>query len=275
LKSIRQVRLRTYARIGLIIILIVAGFFLISGAPSLGASSKSDLVTNGGFEEGMTGWKPGSPLAGEVAVVDGISNSGSHSLRIVGPGQGYLQEFEKREIIPETQLKFSTRLEAKKGENEPQALFHLYFLPMKNGPVYYLDVTVTHDNSEDVALLFEPNPGVDKGGIYLRFNREPLDSWINISVDVSRLIERYFPDYFDSRISGLLLESAEGGMVYFDDISVTNSNINPSGRFLYLTYYFLAINTTGKTIAEVLAILTPVVSLGVWAYRRLKQKSDD
>jgi hypothetical protein len=122
-------------------------------------------------------------------------------------------------------LDFYTCLNATLGEILPEALFHLYFFPKgQHGPTYYVDITVTLLNNEDLAAVFEPNPGVDTGGIYLRYNREPVDTWIHVSVDVSALIERNFPDFSSPQVSRIMLESAEGGKVYFDDISIQSTN---------------------------------------------------
>ena len=130
-------------------------------------------------------WCPTPTLAlGRVDVVRTVTRTGSHSFRLIGSGDGFLQILNPRSIFPETQLSFYTLLNATAGENLPEALFHLYFLPTTNGPTYYVDITVTLLNSEDLVAVFEPNPGIDTGGIYLRFNREPVNSWIHISVEI-------------------------------------------------------------------------------------------
>jgi len=163
-------------------------------------------------------------------------------------------------------LSFWTYLTAIEGEKGPEALFHLYFLPLANGPTYYLDITVTTLNSEDLALVFEPNPGIDVGGIYLRFNREPVNSWIHISVDVSSLIERSLPDFHDPRINRIMLESAEGGKVYFDDISLRSTSL---GYFqsAWLAVHFVLYSTAFKMLSQLLSY-SVVFGAFVWVCRR-------
>jgi len=260
----------------LIVVLVVTAILLFVFANPV-PPANLELVTNGNFEDGMSGWRYGSPLAlGGLEIVQGISNGGSHgshSVRLVGPGQGFIQNLTQKEIIPNTQLTFSTLLESKEGENEPQALFHLYFFPVQNGPTYYVDVTVTHENSEDLALTFEPNPGIDRGGIYLRFNREPLNSWVNITIDVSKLIENYFPDFPHSRLSGILLESAEGGAVYFHNISVKTADLDAFTQSLYIMRESILYGTLGKELLLTIAIVSPVVSSGLWIFKHLEQTS--
>jgi len=231
-------------------------------------ASSTDLVLNGGFEDGMKGWEFGPPplALGGVDVVQTVSRSGSHSLRLIGPGVGFLQRLDHRSIFPEMQLSFYTLLNVTAGENEPQALFHLYFLLTTNGPTYYVDITVTHANSEDLAVVFEPNPGIDMGGIYLRFNREPLNSWIHTSVDISKLIQRYLPDLFDPHVDRIMLESAEGGKVYFDDISLNSTNLVHL-QFIYLRLNYLVYSTLGKTVAQLLAY-SVIVGACVSIYHR-------
>lgn len=251
-----------------LIILVMIVAFVTYESVELDRSS-TESVLNGGFEEGLKNWERAYPSAlGGVGVVQTTARSGSHSLRLLGPGLGYLQTLDQRSIIPRTQLSFCTLLNVTAGENEPQALFHLYFLPTLNGPTYYVDITVTHANSEDLAIFFEPNPGIDGGGIYLRFNREPLNRWINISVDVSNLMDRYFPDFFDPRVKGILLESAEGGRVYFDDISLNTTNLDPHWQFVFSAWNFIEYSTTGKTATQLLAIGSAIVTTGFWICHR-------
>jgi len=229
----------------------------------------TDLVVNGGFEDGMKGWEIGPlPLAlGGVDIVRTVSRTGSHSLRLIGGGVGFLQKLDPRSIFPSMQLTFYTLLNATAGEKEPQALFHLYFLPTPpNGPTYYVDITVTPDNNEDLAAVFEPNPGIDAGGIYLRFNREPQNSWIRISVDISKLIERYLPDYIDPHINRIMFESAEGGKVYFDDISLNATNLGHL-QFIESAWHYIVYSTIGKTFVQVLgysAIIGICASIYRW-----------
>ena len=247
------------------IILWLMGTFLAIYASR---ASTTDLVVNGGFEDGMKGWEFGPPplALGGVDLVRTVSRTGSHSLRLIGGGVGFLQKLDLRSIFPSMQLSFYTLLNATAGEKEPQALFHLYFLPTANGPTYYVDITVTPANSEDLAAVFEPNPGIDIGGIYLRFNREPVNSWIRISVDISKLMERYLPDFVDPHINRIMLESAEGGKVYFDDISLNATNFVHL-QFIDLALHYFLYSTTGKTVSQLLGysvIITACVSIYHW-----------
>jgi hypothetical protein len=245
----------------MIILLLLGTFFTIYASKT----STTDLVVNGGFEDGMKGWELGPPplARGGVDIVRTVSRTGSHSLRLTGGGVGFLQKLDPVSIFPSMQLGFYTLLNASGGGKEPQALFHLYFLPTTNGPTYYVDITVTPDNTEDLAAVFEPNPGVDIGGIYLQFNREPENSWVHISVDISKLMERYLPDFFDPHINRIMLESAEGGKVYFDDISLNATNFVDL-QSIYLSCHYFLYNTTGKTVSQLLGysvVITACVSL--------------
>lgn len=211
----------------------------------------TDLVVNGGFEDGMKGWELGpSPRAG-VDFVCAVPNTGSHCLRLIGGGVGLLQRLEHRSIFHRMQLSFYTLLNST-AEEWPYALFHLYFLPTPpNGPTYYVDITITPADTEDLAAVFEPNPGIEPGGIYLRFNREPKDSWIHISVDISKLLERYLPDFVDPHVDRIMLESAEAGRVYFDDISLNATNLGYL-QFIESAWHYIAYSTISKTFVQVL-----------------------
>jgi len=211
----------------------------------------TSLVVNRGFEDGMKGWELGpSPRAG-VDFVCAVPKTGSHCLRLIGGGVGLLQKLDHRSIFRSMQLSFYTLLNST-AEEEPWALFHLYFQPNPpNGLTYYVDITVTPDDAEDLAAVFEPNPGIDTGGIYLRFNREPKDSWIHISVDISKLMERYLPDFVDPHINRIMLESAEGGKVYFDDISLNATNLGHL-QFIESAWHYIAYSTISKTFVQVL-----------------------
>jgi len=246
------------------IVLLVGTFLAIY--PS--ETSTTDLVVNGGFEDEMSGWEfAPPPLAlGGVDIVHTVSRTGSHSLRLIGGGPGFLQRLDHRSIFPGMQLSFYTLLNATAGEKEPEALFHLYFLPITNGPTYYLDITVTPANSEDLAVVFEPNPGIDVGGIYLRFNREPVNSWIRISVDISRLMERYLPDFLDPRINRIMLESAEGGRVYFDDISLNATNF-VHFQFIFLAGHYVLYSTIARIVSQLLSY-SVIFGACVWICRR-------
>jgi hypothetical protein len=253
------------------VIAVSSGAFL--GIVLTTQTSTTDLIVNGGFEDGMKGWEFGPPpLALEgVDVVQTISNTGLHSLRLMGPGVGYLQMVHQRSIYPEMRLSFYTLLNAIPGEIEPQALFHFYFLPTApNGPTYYVDITVTPANSEDLLTVFEPNPGIDTGGIYLRFNREPFNRWIHVSVDLSRLLERYLPDFLNPQANRIMLESAEGGRVYFDDISLKSTDFGYL-EFPYLVLHYLVYSTAARLIAQLLAY-SVIVGAGVSLYHRWRGK---
>ncbi|MGA2238099.1 MAG: hypothetical protein ABSG74_02690 [Candidatus Bathyarchaeia archaeon] len=257
--------------IPLVIILLVMATPLAICASK---TSTRDLVVNGSFEDGMRGWELGPPplAQGGVEIVTTISRNGSHSLRLIGGGVGFLQKLDPRSIFPSMQLSFRTLLSPIAGEKEPQALFHLYFLPIRNGPTYYVDITVTPDNAEDLAAVFEPNPGVDIGGIYLRFNREPQNAWIPISVDISKLMERYLPDFFDPHVNRIMLESAEGGEVYFDDISLNSTNHNYDyGQTISLAWHYILYSTAGRIISQLLGysvLLTAFASVYHWLRSR-------
>jgi len=250
------------------IVLLVGTFLAIY--PS--ETSTTELVVNGGFEHGMNGWEFAPPplAVGGVNITDTFSKNGAHSLRLIGGGPGYLQRLDSRSIFPRMLLSFYTLLNVTAGEKGPEALFHLYFLPTENGPTYYLDITVTPANSEDLALVFEPNPGIDVGGIYLRFNREPVNSWIHISVDVSRLIERYLPDFHDPRVNRIMLESAEGGKVYFDDISL-NATYFVHFQFIYLAVHYFLYSTIFKTFSQLLSY-SVVMGVCIWIGRRVYRR---
>jgi len=246
-----------------IIIILLVGTLLPIYASEVWTT---DLVVNGGFEDGRKGWEFG-PLPharGGVDITNTNPSTGSYSLRLIGGGVGFLQKLDPRSIYPSMQLSFYTFLNST-AEEWPQALFHLYFLPTPpNGPQYYVDITITPANSEDLAAVFEPNPGIEPGGIYLRFNREPKDSWIHISVDISKLLERYLPDFFDPQINQIMLESAESGKVYFDDISLNATNLVEP---IYLAVHYIWYSTIGRTISELLGY-SVIITAFVWIYHR-------
>jgi hypothetical protein len=203
------------------------------------------VVTNGDFEQGSIGWELGDRAANDVKVVDEVfhdgagSAGGNNSLRIVGPGEGYRQDWTLRSVTPETHLTFFTLLKAVTGESLPQALFHLYFYPDYNPIRYRIDITVTLENRDEYSeSSFDPDPGTYQGGISVRFNRNDPNSWVKISLDISNLIRKHFPDRFDPRISVILLGSAEGGIVYYDDISIaTDRIVNPIVQLGFFLYY--------------------------------------
>lgn len=228
----------------------------------------------------MQGWElppPTTPLArGGVSIVGGACNGTSHSLRLIGPGGGWLQSFPLRDIYPEMRLEFYTCLSATAGEMPdallPQALFHLYFFPSgPSSPTYYVDITVTLLNNEDLAAVFEPNPNVDTGGIYLQYNREPVNTWVRISVDISSLIERNFPDFMEPQVSRIMLESAEEGKVYFDNVSIRSTNCVLQS--VCLGWIYLQNGPLTKTIAQFLSFSVVggvVVSAYHWLEKRRK-----
>lgn len=232
----------------------------------------AELVVNGGFEAGMTGWKQGIPSAKTVSIVDETANSGRYSLKIVGSGQGYYQDWAPRSIASGIRLEFHTLLRPVEGEPNPHALFHLYFYPDMNGPRYHIDVNVTYDDLVDSETPFDPDPGAIAGGISLSFNRKPFDQWIDISVGVTALIEKEFPDYFQSYVTGVLLESTEGGIVYYDDISVKSSTVSALSQFLHLTYDAIFNTRPGQVIGTVVGTLTGVVPILVAGLRLFEQR---
>jgi hypothetical protein len=260
-------RISKMALLLLVIILSLLGTFLSF------KSSNVELVANGSFEDGKQGWLPAPhPAKGGVDIFRNIT--GSHSLRLIGTGDGLLQRFNQTDIYPRMQLGFDTFLNATPGQILPEALFHLYFVPEPNAPVaYYVDITVTLLNNEDLGAVFEPNPGVDTGGIYLRFNREPPNTWIHISVDVSALIERNFPDFYEPQVKRIMLESAEEGKVYFDNISLNSTNYGYL-QSVWLVSNSIANGTLTKTIAQLLSF-SVIGGACVQAYHWLKHRGKE
>jgi hypothetical protein len=263
----------------LIIPLLMATFLAIYVSNTL--TTTTDLVVNGGFEDGMNGWGYGPrPLAPGIDIVNIGPRNNSHSLRLIGGGVGFLQNLTHRSIFPRTQLSFYTLLNNTEVK-EPQALFHLYFLSNPpDGMTYYVDIIVTPNNNEDLAAVFNP-PGTKIGGIYLRFNREPQRIWINISVDISKLIETYLPDLLDPQVNRIMLESAEGGQVYFTDISLNSTNfVYAQSLYLDMASRYFVNSTTSKTVTQLLGysvIITAGFSIcrwwsDWWKSRRTKTK---
>ena len=250
-----------------LIIVVLAGAFL---AIYQSQKSTSDLVVNGSFEDGMKGWKPGSsPPQGGVVITSSVSKTGSSSLLLIGGGEGYIQDVDARSILPGMLLSFYTRLSPVAGEKEPWALFRLYFLSGTGGATYHLDITVTPDDSENLAAVFEPS-----GDVYLRYNRNAQNYWIPISVDMAKLLERYLPDLFDPQVSGIMLVSAEGGKVYFDDISLICTSLGYF-EFAYLSVHYFLYGTVFERLSQSLGFTViggACVSIYHWWKGRRKPK---
>lgn len=249
-------------------IALLASYFIQPDLPTV------DLVDDGGFEQGQGKWLLGDPHAKNVSIVGELSHNGTHSLRIGGGGQGFKQNWTLRAVTPGTHLVFFTLLESVDNQDLPQALFHLYFYLYNNPIRYHIDISVTHENGDPYReSAFDPDPGILQGGVSIWFNRNALGNWTTISLDVSDIIRKNFPNNFWPRISGVLLENSGAGIVYYDDVSVTTSTIvNPLVQFDYFLYY----NTIGQVIVGTL------VSLGLsqffkafYAKLRPKSKNSD
>ncbi len=233
----------------LLSIALLASYFIQPDLP------KVDLVDDGGFEQGTGKWLLGDQPAKNVTIVDELSHNGAHSLRIIGGRQGFKQDWALRAVTPGTQLVFFTLLESVNGQNLPEALFHLYFY-LDNNPIrYHIDITITHENGDPYReSAFDPDPGTLQGGVSVWFNRSGLGNWTMVSLDVSDIIRKHFPNHFWPSISGVLLENSGDGVVYYDDVSVTTSSIvNP----LVQVDYFLFYNAIGQVIVGA------IVSLGL------------
>lgn len=214
---------------------------------------KVDLVDDGGFEQGTGKWLLGDQPAKNVTIVDELSHNGTHGLRIIGSRQGFKQDWALRAVTPGTHLVFFTFLESVDGQDLPQALFHLYFY-LDNNPIrYHIDITVTHENGDLYReTAFDPDPGTLQGGVSVWFNRNGLGNWTMVSLDVSDIIRKHFPNHFCPSISGVLLENSGDGVVYYDDVSVTTNRIvNP----LLQLGSFLSYNTFSQVIVGTLVSL--------------------
>lgn len=143
----------------LLSIALLASYFIQPDIP------KVDLVDDGGFEQGKRKWLLGDQPAKNVSIVDELSHNGTHSLRIIGGGQGFKQDWTLRAVTPGTHLVFFTLLESVDGRDLPQALFHLYFYLYNNQIRYHIDITVTHENGDPYReSAFDPDPGTLPGG---------------------------------------------------------------------------------------------------------------
>jgi hypothetical protein len=228
-------------------IALLASYFIQPDLP------KVDLVDDGGFEQGKGKWLLGDQPAKNVSIVDELSHNGTHSLRIIGGGQGFNQDWALRAVTPGTHLVFFTLLESVDRQDLPQALFHLYFYLYNNPIRYHIDITVTHENGDPYReSAFDPDPGTLPGGVSVWFNRNGLGNWTMISLDVSDIIRKHFPNNFWPSISGVLLENSGDGVVYYDDVSVTTSSIvNPLVQLGSFVYY----NTIGQVVFGTLVSL--------------------
>jgi len=231
--------------------------FRLALPPPARQTTPRDWVTNGSFENAMAGWKlNGHPRP--VSIVEDTAHSGLHSLRIIGPNEGLYQELLERPRIismdSTTRAEFFVRLDGVSGEKDPQALFHLYFLPHRSWPRYSIEINVTHEDKDDTeGPPIDRDPGRSSGKVAYAFNRTPLNEWTRISLDTASTIRKYFPEYYESEISGVLLDSSEGGKVYYDDVSIRSSS-NPTQPFSFL-YFVLSDTFVGHFLAALAGLL--------------------
>jgi len=221
--------------------------------------SSQELVDDGSFEQSESEWAHGPPRnqALSVQIVNGTANSGLRSLSITGQGEGLYQELQKTAITSlqsTTWLQFYVQLERLENQNDPQALFQVYFIPQPNWPRYRIEIVVTlKDTGDTQGPPIDRSPGNVSGKIEYEFNRTPLNEWVPITLDLSNALRVYFPDYFSAEVTGILLGNSEGGRVYYDDVSVVSSS--SVWQLPSFVYYFLADTSWGHFLSAFAGVI--------------------
>jgi hypothetical protein len=183
------------------VIVVLMGMFLLlpfvyGGCPSGGGGSWTELITNGGFEEGdLTAWTvallPGA--AGDISVVDStvVPSSGA---TIAGPSEGtYYALADQDENFAGVIFQYFT---VPDGDDEIELTFDMFVLdlseegPQNEGFIGYAGVDVDNqhvrvDVLSAVAGTFDVGSGVIRN-LYLNIDGYyPILPYISHSFDLS------------------------------------------------------------------------------------------
>jgi hypothetical protein len=94
---------------------------------------------------------------------------------------------------------------------------------------------------------------------------------MSITLDLSNALKTFFPDYFFSRVTGILLSNSEGGRVYYDNISVISSS--SPGELPSFVYYLLADTSVGHFLSAIAGVFG-LCYTGMEAIKGIKSRKE-
>lgn len=175
-------------------------------------SERQNLVTNGGFEDGMTGWNMGTGATPSTAyVTSAIANTGASSLRLQS-NEGVYQD------LPPTSLSKSMTLS-----------YFVYFEPETELIPSSLVSLYTPDNSISKTFVvtrfldYRSIPDWMKNYPRLVFRQfaVPFGTWIPVNISVSDWFSPAEQASFP--LTRIGLESSNSSALYYDDVSILMS----------------------------------------------------
>ena len=172
-------------------------------------STTQNLVTNGGFEDGMSGWNMGTGATPSTAYVTGaIAHSGASSLRLQS-NEGVYQDLPPTSLMKSITLSYFVYFEPE-AEFIPSSLVSLYT------PDNSIAKTVVVTRFLDYQSL--PDWMKDYPRLVFRQFAVPFGTWIPVNVDVS--------DWFSPAqqvsfpLTRIGLESSNSSALYYDDVKI-------------------------------------------------------
>jgi hypothetical protein len=192
-----------------------------------GATGWANIVRNGGFEDEYSEWKWGLPETRAkwgVTITQGKSHSGSRSLLVEGDGEALWQEYDMVPLKPGTHLSYFSYLERNAGYENPQSYFQLLLTRhMSDGTTMtaMIGIYMTIENKANSEEFSAGNYPV----IWIRYNGNPVNSWIKTEIDVWTVFDKHFNNPDEFRIYKIITGGSQFG-AYLDDISLTVPGVN-------------------------------------------------
>ena len=192
-----------------------------------GATGWANIVRNGGFEDEYSEWKWGLPETRAklgVTITQGKSHSGSRSLLVEGDGETLWQEYDMVPLKPGTHLSYFSYLERNAGYENPQSYFQLLLTRhMSDGTTMtaMIGIYMTIENKANSEEFSAGNYPV----IWIRYNGNPVNSWIKTEIDVWTVFDKHFNNPDEFRIYKIITGGSQFG-AYLDDISLTVPGVN-------------------------------------------------